>query len=100
MVCLFAMMAAFFPRIAFLILWLARPTMVNTAFNGWFLPLLGLVFLPFTALMYVLLVQGVGGLYGWDWLWLGVAVLLDISHYAGTGRYRREVVPGYPAGAP
>ncbi len=42
MACLFAMFAGMFPRIADLILWIARPAMFNTAFHGsWFWPSLG-----------------------------------------------------------
>ena len=43
MPCLLALMAAFFPRLAFLIVWLARPTLVAAAFGNFFLwPLLGI----------------------------------------------------------
>ena len=56
MPCLFALMAGFAPRIAVFVVWLARPTMFSAAFNGsWFWPLLGVIFLPFTTIMYVIL---------------------------------------------
>jgi len=88
MPCLLALMAAFFPRLGFLVLWLARPALVSAAFGSSFLlPLLGIIFLPFTTLFYVLLYHpGLGGvgLYGWDWLWIGLAVLLDLSHWFGS----------------
>ena len=54
--CLFAILAGLAPRIAFAILWLARPNVVAAAFGDVLLwPLLGLVFLPFTTLMYTIL---------------------------------------------
>ena len=92
--CLFALLAGFAPRLAFLFLWIARPAMVNTAFSTWIWPLLGVIFLPFTTLMYVLLVYGVGALNGWDWLWIGLALVLDLGHYFG-GFQNRKGIPGY-----
>ena len=34
------------------------------------------------------------GLQGFDWFWLVLAVLLDISHAVGSGYANRERVPG------
>jgi hypothetical protein len=94
--CLFAVLAGFFPRIADIILWLARPTMFMAPFGGNFLwPILGIVFLPFTTLMYVFMWSPGIGLVGWDWLWLGLAVLLDIGHWGHTGWQNRNAIPGY-----
>ena len=53
--CLFAIVGGLFPRLALLLYWLARPLVVNAAFNTFIIPCLGFVFLPFTTLMYVLL---------------------------------------------
>ena len=95
MPCLFALFAGFAPRLATLFMWIARPFMFNAAFGGsWFWPLLGIIFLPFTTLMYVFLVQGVGGIQGLDWLWLILAVLLDIATVAGAGVANRNRLPG------
>ena len=96
MPCLFALFAVFTPRIALLIMWLARPTMFSAAFGGsWFWPLLGLIFLPFTTIMYVLLVYTTHGISGFDWLWLGLAVVCDVMHYGSSGYYNRNRIPGY-----
>jgi hypothetical protein len=38
--------------------------------------------------MYVLVFPG--GVGGWDWLWLGLAVLGDIGMYAGGGVGNRD----------
>lgn len=94
MVCLFAAMAAFAPRLAFLFYWIARPQMVEAAFGNWIVPLLGFIFLPFATLFYVILYAPGVGLTGWDWLWVILAVLLDIQHYAGAYSQRNQV-PGY-----
>ena len=69
--CLFALFAGLFPRIALLILWIARPNLVDAAFDTFILPLLGFIFLLFTTLMYVILYRG-GGLNGFDWFWIGL----------------------------
>ena len=80
----FAALAGFAPRIGFLVYWIARPNMVSAAFNSFIIPLLGLIFLPFTTLFYVILYTPGIGLTGWDWLWLGFAVMLDLMHYSST----------------
>jgi hypothetical protein len=98
MVCCFALFAGMFPRIATLFIWLARPIMFNAAFGGsWLWPILGIIFLPFTTLMYVILWSPGIGLSTWDWFWLVLAVVLDLSHWAHTGYTNRERIPGYSA---
>lgn len=96
--CLFAMFAGLFPRLGLLIIWLARPNLIDAAFHTWIGPLLGLLFLPFTTLIYVLLYRP-GGLTGFDWFWIGLAVLFDLGHTLTAYSQRRQV-PGYPTGAP
>jgi len=81
--CLFASMLAGAPRLAFLIYWLIYPMRVQTAFNSFFVALLGVIFLPWTALMYVFVASG--GLVWFDWILLGIALAIDISTYAGGG---------------
>ena len=94
--CLFAVFAGLFPRAATLLVWLARPQMFTAAFGGsWFLPLLGILILPFTTLMYVIVWTPGVGLVGWDWMWIVLAVFLDISHYASAGYANRDRIPNY-----
>jgi len=94
MPCLFAMFAGIFPRLGTLLLWLARPNMFSAAFNGsWLWPILGIVFLPFTTLMYVILWSPTG-LAGWDWFWLILAVVIDVMHYSSTAYSNRNQIPG------
>jgi hypothetical protein len=100
MPCLFALFAGFFPRIATLVIWLARPGFFSAAFNGsWLLPLLGILFLPFTTLMYVLLWSPGVGLIGFDWFWLILAVVIDLTHYGAAGYANRNRIPGYTPAA-
>src|SRR4051812_12200957 len=53
--CLFAIFAGLFPRLALFIVWVAKPALVSAAFTTWLVPLLGIIFLPFATLMYVIL---------------------------------------------
>lgn len=95
MPCLFALMAGFFPRLGTFIIWIARPAMFSAAFGGsWLWPLLGIIFLPFTTLMYVILWSPGIGLTTWDWMWLFLAVVLDVMHYSSTAYANRNQIPG------
>ncbi len=96
MACLFVLLGGIFPRLGLVIVWVARPTMVDAAFDTWIWPLLGFFFLPFATLIYVVLWQA-GGLNGWDWFWVFLAALLDIGHGGATATQRSRV-PGYPTG--
>jgi hypothetical protein len=82
------------PRAGILIWWLIDPRRWEIAFESFIWPLLGFIFLPWTTLMYVI-VAPVGGVTGFDWVWMGLAVLADISMYAGGGIGNRKRVPGY-----
>ena len=89
--CLFAIFAGLFPRAADIILWIARPTMFLAPFNGsWFWPLLGVIFLPFTTLMYVLLWAPGYGITGFDWFWLVLAFVIDLGGIFSSGYANRE----------
>ena len=91
--CLFALFGGLFPRLALLILWIARPALVDAAFNTFILPLLGIIFFPFTTLIYVIVyVPGVG-LTGLGFFWVILALLLDLSHW-GASYTQRDQIPG------
>lgn len=94
MCCFFASLLFFGPRLAFLVYWLFAPLRVTAAFTQFNFPLLvsllGLIFLPWTTLMFVLVFP----LNGFDWIWLGLAVGSDIVSYMG-GYHNRQQVPGY-----
>jgi hypothetical protein len=82
------------PRFFGALWWIVSPGVWAIAFGGsWFWPLLGLVFLPWVTLMYVLVAPG--GIEGLDWLWLGLALVADIGSYAGGGYGNRNRIPGY-----
>jgi hypothetical protein len=89
-------MAGFFPRIAFFILWVARPVRVEAAFDGWLIPLLGLIFFPFATLIYVLLYTPGVGLTGWDWCWVVLAGVFDVAHWAASATQRNKLGRAQP----
>jgi hypothetical protein len=95
--CLFAILAGLFPRVAFAVYWIARPSAVSAVFGGALIwPFLGLIFLPFTTLMYTLLYLP-NGLTGFDWVWVGIAFVLDVGHYSYSAYGNRDQIPGYTA---
>jgi len=92
MCCAFTILVVLGPRFGGAIWWLVNPARWSLAFEGsWLWPLLGIIFLPWTTLMYVIVVPA--GVVGWDWLWIGLAVVSDILWYSGAAARRR--VPGY-----
>jgi len=96
--CLFLIFAGLFPRLGVLFIWLARPELFLTAFGGfWLWPLLGIIFLPMTTLMYCLVWNPVGGIGGLDWFWLFLALMIDLGGALSSGYANRDRVPGYSA---
>ncbi len=96
MCCFFLALVLLGPRIMGAFWWLFRPGLWNLAFKDWALvwwlwPVLGLIFLPWTTIMFVIVSPG--GVTGLDWLWLGLMVAADVVSYGG-GAGRRQL-PGY-----
>jgi hypothetical protein len=88
MCCFFTTLVLLGPRFAILIWWLIRPIYYNLVFNTWIWPLLGVIFLPWTTLMY--LIVGGGPLVGFDWVWMGLALLADLGSYGGGAYGNRD----------
>lgn len=86
--CLFATLIAGAPRLAFLLWWLFQPVRINATFSTFIWPLLGVIFLPWTTIAYVAVFPG--GIVGFDWVVLGLAVLVDIATYGGGYRSRTQ----------
>ena len=83
MCCLVTTLLLLGPRVATLVWWLVNPTRFNLAFNSVILPVLGFLFLPWTTLMYLAVWSPGQGVQGFDWVWLVIALLIDISADAG-----------------
>lgn len=95
--CLFAFFALGIPRMAVLLLWMARPEyFASVLSNSWLLgPLIGVFFLPITTLLFVLLWTPNVGLTGLDWLFVGIGLLLDLAAIFGSGWFQRRSGSGY-----
>ena len=88
--CCLALSAGFIgPRFALLIWWIFG-SKVDAAFSSWIWPLLGLLFLPWTTLCYVLAwgpIYGVSGFWGWLLVALGLAA--DFATYSARSAKAR-----------
>lgn len=95
--CLFALFALGIPRMAVLLLWMARPEyFASVLSNSWLLgPVVGFFFLPIATLLFVLLWTPNVGLTGLDWLFVGIGLLLDLAAIFGSGWFQRRSGSGY-----
>jgi hypothetical protein len=95
--CLFAIFAAAFPRLALLFVWLfSSPNLVMRAFHDILIwPILGIIFLPFTTLIYVLVYNPAVGLTGWGWFLVVLGFLIDIGAFSGSAYTNRSRMPRY-----
>lgn len=95
MCCAFLSLVLLGPRIFGAFWWIFQPLRWQLAFNGgtlwWIWPMLGLLFLPWTTIMFVIVAPG--GVVGFDWLWIGLMLFADISSYGGG--IGRKQIPGY-----
>lgn len=100
MCCFFLVLMFLGPRFGFLIWWLVPygRMQINLAFDTYLIPILGVIFLPWTVLMYTF-VYGANGMIGFDWVWVGLALAADIGTYT-SGAYKRKSFPGYPENMP
>jgi hypothetical protein len=87
MCCVVALMGLIGPRIAFLYAWLFTNE-VDQAYDGWFLPLLGVIVLPWTALFYAIAYAPIVGVEGFGVFFVLLGLLLDIATYVGGPRSR------------
>jgi hypothetical protein len=89
--CLLILIAAFSPRLALLLVWIFTPW-VDRAFGPIIWPILGIIFLPFTTLMYVILWNTGGrGVTGWEWALVILALLGDAAAHAASAARRRQI---------
>jgi hypothetical protein len=89
-------------RFIVLFAWIARPIAFDAAFTSWIMPCLGVMFLPFTTLMYLILVtNGTRAISGMDWIWLALAVVVDLAGAAAAAAQNRNRIPqGVPGSLP
>lgn len=90
MCCGLAILALFGPRALAILWWIFDTARFNLAFDSVIWPVLGIVFLPWTTIIYLLVFPG--GITGFDWLWITLAVLLDISSYSGSAYGNKDKI--------
>lgn len=95
MCCFVGIVAILGPRVAVALIWIFG-NRVELAFDSWWLPLLGLIFLPWTTLAYLIAWQPGGLDSNWDALLIVLGVAMDVITYmqraaakSVTSTYRR-----------
>ena len=91
--CLLAFGLAVAPRFFLVLAWIFSARWPIVWQGEFLIPLLGIVFAPYTTIMYML-VWTSRGMEGWDWLWILMGIFLDVTAYARSAEKRKEV-PGY-----
>lgn len=105
--CLLAFSAAIAPRLVLILAWIFSDRWPLVWQGDWIIPLLGIMFLPYTTIMYLLSVVVLPGgettVEGFGWLWIILGVFLDIMKWGQMLANRREaqarVTTYYPSGA-
>ena len=87
--CCLALIAGFIgPRVA-LFIWWVFGSKVDAAFDSWVWPLLGLFFLPWTTLAYVIAWGPFEGVSGLGWLLVAIGLAGDIFTYSARSARSR-----------
>lgn len=87
--CLVALVAMLSPRFAFVLVWLFSDR-VEIAFDSNFVPFLGLIFLPWTTLLYTLAYAPRAGVSALGWAFVVIGFLCDLGSYGSGARSRQQ----------
>jgi hypothetical protein len=101
--CLLAFSIALAPRLVLILAWIFSDRWQIVWQGEWIWPLLGIIFLPYTTVMYML-AWSPAGIEGWDWLWIILGLILDFAKWGQLLANRQEATAQaqryYPSGAP
>ena len=86
--CLMALGIAVAPRVILVLAWMFSDRWVAVWQTEFLLPLLGIIFLPYTTIMYILAWTPLG-IEGWEWLWIALGVILDVLNWGQAISNRR-----------
>jgi hypothetical protein len=75
--------------VALILIWIFT-NLVDRAFSGFLVPLLGLLVFPYATLFYVFAYSPAIGVTGWGWAFVILGFIFDVSHWAGGGRSARR----------
>ncbi len=87
---LFFCSSLLWPRVGILAFWIfSNPPLLGRAYDGWVVPVLGFVLLPWTTIAYALM-WGLSSdrVAGAEWLVVALALLVDLVTYLGWRRLR------------
>lgn len=87
--CLIALIALISPRFALVLVWLFSDRVEIAFDDGFIAPFIGLVFLPWTTLMYTFAYAPIRGVSGIGWVFIVLALMVDLASYGGGARSRR-----------
>ena len=100
--CLLAFGFATAPRLFLLLAWIVNPIWWQVVWSkwanpSWLWPLLGIIFLPYTTIMYMLSWNLQDGISGFAWIWVIMGVILDLMQWGSAYERRQEipVISGY-----
>ena len=94
MCCLITTLFLLGPRVATIVWWFLDSARFQAAFRTTLWLVLGILLLPWTTLIYVVVWSPATGIEGLDWLWLALALVADIGTYVGGGYGNRDKLPG------
>jgi phosphoglycerol transferase MdoB-like AlkP superfamily enzyme len=89
MPCLLVLIVLLFPRVILVLMWLFS-NVLDRAYHGLVIPLLGFIFLPITTIVYAWMVTHGLPIQGFNLVLLIIAVLLDAGSHGGGMRYSRR----------
>jgi hypothetical protein len=91
MPCLLTLIVLAFPRVVLILMWFFS-NILERAYHGLLIPVLGFLFLPITTIAYAWMKNAGMPIEGVNLLIVVIAVLLDAgSHSGGAGYYRRRI---------
>ncbi len=95
--CCLALSAGFLgPRFALAIWWIFDGNRFDAAFGSWAWPILGLLFLPWTTLAYLVVWSPIVGVDNWEWIIVALGFLLDLATYSSrAAKSRYQTSRGY-----
>ena len=94
--CLLTGILTLAPRLVLLFVWLFTARL-SAAFEGFLIPLLGFLFLPFTTLAYVFVWDEQSGVTGGAWLLVAGGLVFDLGTYALSRYANRLRIQSNPA---
>ena len=87
MPCCLILVAAMFPRVALIIMWVTEYG--GRAFQTAVWPLLGFIFMPFTTCAYAIGMNEHGSISSWALVLVVIAAIVDLGSHGGGARYYR-----------